>query len=254
MKTGMPPEDPKTNSNSSRQQFWRQLAGPAFMLLAIVVLGRLVGSQWPQWEAAIAESGQTGHALFVGSFVLLTVLCFPVSVLGFSAGAMFGPLQGLLLIFPGGLVAGVLMFLLARWVLRSRIQALVCSRPRLAALDRLARRQAYKLNLLTRLSPFNYGLASYTLASGSTTFRAYLVGLLATLPSMIAHVTLGHLAAGRQPGDSGGIVTGPLRWVLLGLGILFLGALAWTTGRMLHVAGQHGRDSERDASIGKVSR
>ena len=56
------------------------------------------------------------------------------------------------------------------------------------------------MNLLTRLSPFNYGLASYTLASGATPFRAYLFGLLGTLPSMTAHVLLGHLAAGRPEG------------------------------------------------------
>ena len=234
----MSPENTGRPFSAPSHRFWRQVMGPALILLAIIILGRVLGSHWPQWEAAISTSGRVGYAIFVGSFVLLTVLCFPVSILGFSAGAIFGPVKGILLLFPSGLLAGLLMFFIARWALRGRIRTLVESRPRLLALDALARRQAFRLNLLTRLSPFNYGLASYTLASGPTSVQAYLVGMLATLPSMTAHVVLGHLAAGRQPGDDAFIASVPLRWLLLGVGILFLGLLTWTTGRMLHEAGQ----------------
>jgi len=215
---------------------FRTLAGPLVALVVLVVVGRLAGGSWPRIEEAVSEMGALGYLVFSGSWALLSCACFPVSVLGFSAGLLFGPWLGLGLVAVGGLVGGTMMFFLGRGFLRGRIRELVANRPKLAAVDRMAGREDIKLNILTRLSPLNFGLASYTLASGRSRFRAYLAGLVATLPSMIAQVWFGSLArqAGSAAADEGEFPIG--RALLLGAGVIFFAVLSWQVGRMVRRA------------------
>ena len=114
----------------------------------------------------------------------------------------------------------------------------------------MAGREDIKLNLLTRLSPLNFGLASYILASGSSRFRAYLAGLIATLPSMIVQVWLGHLAnsAGSAVADEEGFPFG--RIVLLLAGILFFAILTWQVGRMVRRAWAEDLDPPEEGADG----
>ena len=213
----------------------RLLGGPLLILAVLVVAGRYAGRFWPDLEVAGSGLGVGGYFLFGGAWVQLSICCFPVSVLGVSAGALFGPWIGMLLVFPAGLVSGSLMFGLGRGLFRERILTYVSSHPKLAAIDRLAGDQALKLNVLTRLSPLNFGLASYTLATGRTTFLAYFLGLFAILPSLMAQVWFGSLArvAGQSTGE-GGLSGGKL--ALLAGGVFFFALLTWVVGRMVKTA------------------
>ena len=223
-------------SPEKRPGFLRTLAGPILALIALVVVGNLVGGSWPEIEKAVADLGVAGQALFVALWAVMSATCFPVSVLGFSAGLLYGPWMGLALVVAGGVAGGSLMYLLARGFLRGRIRTLVATRPRFAAIDRMAGREDIKLNVLTRLSPLNFGLASYVLGSGPSRYRAYLAGLGATVPSMVVQVWLGHLAGttGNAAADEGGIPWG--RIVLLVAGIAFFAILSWQVGRMIRRA------------------
>jgi uncharacterized membrane protein YdjX (TVP38/TMEM64 family) len=226
----LPPE------NQTTRGIARTLAGPVAALLVLAVAGRLVGGSWPEIEAAVAQMGRLGWGVFVVAWALLSVLCFPVSVLGFSAGLLFGPWLGLLLVALGGLLGGSLMFMLAHGLLRSRIRQLVEGRPRLAAIDRMAAREDLKLNILTRLSPLNFGLASYTLGAGQSRYGAYLAGLAASLPSMVVQVWFGTIAgrAGSAAAADEGVPWG--RTLLLVAGVVFFAVLTWQVGRMVRRA------------------
>lgn len=213
----------------------RLLAGPAAVLVALVVVGRYAGRFWPDIEATVGGMGAWGYLIFCAAWVLLALTCFPVSVLGVSAGALFGPWIGMALVLPSGLMAGSVMFWLGRGLLRRRIRELIARRPKLAAVDRLAGNQALKLNILTRLSPLNFGLASYTLAAGPTTYRAFFWGMFAILPSLMAQVWFGSLAReAAVSGEDGGFPTG--RMVLLVGGVIFFVILTWMVGRMFKQA------------------
>jgi uncharacterized membrane protein YdjX (TVP38/TMEM64 family) len=219
------------------------LGWPLFILVVLVVVGRYAGRFWPELEASVAQLGHAGLFLFFGAWVLMAMTCFPVSVLGVSAGALFGPWLGMALVFPAGLAAGSIMFWLGRGLLRNRILIYVASHPKLAAIDRLAGDQALKLNLLTRLSPLNFGLASYTLATGRTTFRGYFWGLFAILPSLMGQVWFGSLAreAGRSA-DDGGFSAGKIGLLIVGVG--FFGLLTWVVGRMVKKAWDEAPDED----------
>jgi len=235
MRPAKPQPDTPNEPQSAPQSVWRTLLGPALAIMALAVLGRLAGGHWPAVEAKVVDLGPWGYVLFVVAWVTLSSACFPVSVLGVSAGALFGLPLGVTLVFVSAMLAGLVMFGLARGLLRGRIRKLIAGRPKLAAIDRLAGEQALRLNILTRLSPLNYGLACYTLASGSTSLRAYLVGNLATVPSMVFQVWLGTVVV--QTGKSlTGDGASPRNLVIMGAGVLFLGLLTWQIQRMIRQA------------------
>lgn len=235
MNTPHEKHDSPVAESAPKQSIFRTLLGPATALIVLAVVGRLAGSHWPEIEAKVAEMGPWGYLLFSAAWVVLSSACFPVSVLGISAGALFGLPLGVALVFTSAMLAALVMFALGRGLLRGRIRELIATRPKLAAVDRLAGEKALRLNALTRLSPLNYGLACYTLAAGRTGLKDYLVGNLATVPSMVLQVWIGTLAV-----ETGKSVMGegmsPRNLVLLGVGLLFVSILMWQIGRMIRQA------------------
>jgi uncharacterized membrane protein YdjX (TVP38/TMEM64 family) len=223
------------------------MAGPVVLLIVLIVAGRLAGASWPRIETAVAGMGETGYAVFVLAWVLLATACFPVSVLGVSAGLLFGPVLGFGLVVVAGFIAALLMFWLGRVLLRGRIRRLISTRPRLAAVDRMAGSKALRLNLLTRLSPLNYGLACYTLAAGRTSFRTYLAGTLGLMPSAMAQVWFGSIAreAGQAAAGEGWSTT---KTLILAGGVVFFTVLTVVIGRMIRQAWAEGDATAQDRS------
>jgi uncharacterized membrane protein YdjX (TVP38/TMEM64 family) len=226
--TGQPQDRPAAPTGAP---LWRQLLAPVAVLAVLVVAGRLLGARWPEIESAIAGMGIRGRGLFVVVTGILAAGCFPIAGLSLSAGALFGPWLGLALVASGGFLGSALMYVLARGMLRARIREAVAGNARLAALDRLVGERAVRLNLLTRLSPLNFGLACYTLAAGRSGGRAYAVGVLGAVPGMAAYAWLGFLA--RRAG--GGVGDGQ-RLLMLAVGIGFSVLLGWLLTRMVRRA------------------
>ena len=242
MRTPQPHQTPAKTPGPVAPGVFRTLVVPVVAISLLAVLGRVAGSHWSEIEAEVVALGPWGYLLYVGAWILLSSACFPVSVLGVSAGALFGLPSGLSLVFVSAMLAGLLMFGLGRGLLRGRIRNLIATRPKLAAIDRLAGEKSLRLNALTRLSPLNYGLACYTLAAGRTSLRAYMIGNLATVPSMVLQVWLGAFAvqSGRSFGGEG--LTGR-DLAIIGVGILFLGVLSWQIGRMVRQAINEGNQA-----------
>ncbi len=211
---------------------WR-LLGITLLMGAIVLLAVNGQQWWPEVRQMVADGGALGFLLFMATFVVLSTLCFPVSVLGFTAGVLYGPWLGLLLLFPSGILSGGLMFFLGKTLMRGFVENLIQRNPKLAAIENVAGDQAVRLNILTRLSPFNYGLASYALAVGNSSFKAYLVGIMAILPSMTAQVWVGNLAGKTGDLNQSGFGENRLELALLVLGVLFFLVLTWQVGKMV---------------------
>jgi uncharacterized membrane protein YdjX (TVP38/TMEM64 family) len=189
---------------------------------------------WSALRTWLDAAGPEGAAAFVGVFVVLTACCFPVSVFGFTAGFIYGPLLGYALLLVAIPVSGGVMYLLGRSGLRDVVRRLVGRDRRLRILEEMAGRRALRLNLLARLSPFNYGIVCYTLAAGRSGWRNYMLGLLGTLPSLALQVAAGVLA---RNGVSEGA---PAGWRLAAtvLGVVALLALGWQVSRLARRAWQ----------------
>ena len=215
---------------------WRRWATPVLLLAVMVLAGWFGHAYWSAVEQTIADLGFAGYLLFYGVFVLLTVACMPVSIFALSAGALFGPLRGLLVLYPAALTSALVMYVLAKSLLRRRILGFMATRPRLLALDRLAGRRATRLNVLARLSPLNYGVSCYTLAVGRSSLAAYVTGLLGIVPSTVAQVWLGSLGSVASQAAGGQPTLSRLQIGLLVAGLLFFGVLSWQVGRLVQQA------------------
>lgn len=229
------------------QRSLRILTG-LLLLTGVILVATQGATWWPELKAQISDTGSSGFLLFLAVFVGLTALCFPVSVLGFTAGAVYGPWLGLALLFPAGLISGSLIFVLGKSALRGVVHSLVARDRRLAAMEKLASYQAVRLNVLARLSPINYGLVSYALAAGKSGFGSYFVGLLAILPSMALQVWVGALAGGGGDLLAGEGTQDRLRLVGLAVGILFLVILTWQVGRLFRQAIAEIEETEGESS------
>lgn len=206
--------------------------GSKILLLLILLAGAVVvGAHWPAVEARFASAGGAGAPVFAAAFVALTMGCFPVSVLGITAGVMYGVAGGLAVVMPSVAAGGLLMFALGRSILREPIRRRVATRPRWQALEELAAAKAVRLNVLARLSPFNYGLVCYTLAAGRSSLRAYALGLLGTVPSLTAHVLVGTLLRSGGEALHGGRASA-VRVGATTAAVLALLVLTWQVGRL----------------------
>ena len=87
----------KSPDSPASVNIWRLVGWPAVVLTLLVVAGRYAGKFWPDVEAAVGGLGFWGYLLFIAAWVLLSLTFFPVSVLGVSAGALFGPWVGMAL-------------------------------------------------------------------------------------------------------------------------------------------------------------
>lgn len=237
-------DDVRSGSRSAWRRWLRIL-----LLVALVAAAAVAAGHWPRIEGWVADRGAWGAAAFGFLFVALTVGCFPVSVLGVTAGMLYGPWRGLGLVYAAAYLSGVLMFALGRSVLAEWAARQISRNRRLRGLDAEAADNALRLNVLARLSPFNYGLVCYTLAAGRTSWPTYLLGLVAVLPSMVAQVWVGHLLRLVRDGVVSSDGVDLVKTIAAVVGVVALALLLWLVGRMVHRSWRDGAPGDEDAAV-----
>jgi uncharacterized membrane protein YdjX (TVP38/TMEM64 family) len=143
-------------------------------------------------EAWIANLGHWSVVAFIGFFVLTTSFLLPEAVLAIIAGALFGLLWGFAAVMAGNLIAATLQFILSQYLLRTYIQRAIAARPTLAAIQRTVNRDAYRLQVVLRLTPLNPATISYLLGAAGVRFSGFLLACLALTPHLFIEVYLGH--------------------------------------------------------------
>ena len=148
------------------------------------------------FQAWVAGLGPIGYVVYTLGYGIVGVF-FPASILTLGAGALFGVVGGTIVVAVGATMAATIAFVLARTVLRRRVEAMAAKNPKFAAVDRAIAREGAKIVVLVRLSavfPFlfvNYafgltgiGLVPYVLAT-----------FFGILPATVAFVYLGAAGA-----------------------------------------------------------
>lgn len=173
------------------------------VLLVIVVTAVAVGflllpaREWfSQFEAYVASLGVLGPFLFAFTYMVLTVLLFPASILTIGAGTLFGLKTGFFAALLGANLGAFCAFLLARTFLRERVVLWTASHPKFRFLDEAIAKQGFKMVLLCRLSPiFPFILLNYFLGLTSVRSAAYvLANLLGMVPANFVFVYIGATA------------------------------------------------------------
>ena len=189
-----------------------------FGLLAAlsIWLGSLVTPQ--QLQDAISCCGSWAAVAYIGLFTVLPAFFFPVAVLALAGGLLFGLLWGSIYTFLGAILNCTLMFLLARYAGRDKVEQLIqkkLSPVWQARLRNLNSGSGFALLVILRLIPaVPYNLINYAFGLTSMSYGTYILGsALGIIPGTLAFINIGDKALD---------VTSPEFWIAIGLLLLLL--------------------------------
>lgn len=194
----------------------------AFAALAALSVwaGSVVTPQ--QLQALISRSGSWAAIAYIGLFTLLPAFFFPVAVLALAGGLLFGLWWGSVYTFVGAILNCTLMFLLARYAGREKVEDLIqkkLSPSWQQRLQNLNSRGGFVLLVILRLIPaVPYNLINYAFGLTAMSWRTYIIGsAIGIIPGTLAFINIGDKALD---------VTSPDFWIAVGL----LGLLLAVTG------------------------
>jgi uncharacterized membrane protein YdjX (TVP38/TMEM64 family) len=168
----------------------------------------------------IHRLGIAGAFIFIGVYALAAVLFLPGAIFTIAAGLVYGIAAGTAVALAGATLGAALAFLVARYVLRARIERLAKKNKKFGAIDEAVGEQGWKIVGLLRLSPLiPFNVSNYFYGVTSIGFWPYLIAsALGMLPGTLLYVYLGAIGqAGLGGGKKG---HSPLEWIFLGLGLL----------------------------------
>ena len=201
------------------------LAG-AFLLPTTQWLGQLL--EWIDAHREIA------WLAFIGSYVVACVLLLPGVILTVAAGALFGLVQGVILVSVASVAGATAAFVIGRTFARDWARGKVQSLPRFAALDRAVEQRGFLIVLLTRLSPlFPFNLLNYAYGVTSVGLRDYVVASwIGMLPGTVLYVYLGSVAGSLAQVARGEIDAGSGGRILFIVGLAATVAIAIVVTRL----------------------
>lgn len=145
----------------------------------------------------VRSLGAAGYVLYTVVYAVCVVLLIPASLLTLGAGAIFGVFAGSIIVTIGATIGAVAAFLLAKTVLRSRVEAMAAKKPKLRAVDTAIQREGTKLMLLMRLSgfpPFTWN--NYVLGLTGVRLGPYVwTTVIGIIPGVIAFTYAGAVGA-----------------------------------------------------------
>lgn len=167
---------------------------------------------------ALRRYGDLAPVIYMLLFYVLPAFFFPVAVLAFAGGLLFGLLWGSVYTFIGAVINCALMFFLARRIGREKIRALVQRKlPSVwqARLKKAGGRKGFLLLIILRLIPaVPYNLINYAFGLTEMPFAAYVLGsAIGIIPGTLIFINIGDKALD---------VTSPSFWIALGLLVLLL--------------------------------
>ena len=220
----------RKTENKNRRIPWGWIAAAAVLTaVGAFVLWHVM--PMADWSALVEEwvdaSGALGVLVFVGIYVVATLLLLPSGVLNVIAGALFGMAWGLGAVMAGAMASAVIAFEIARHLLQERIKAHYTKKGTPEAIDKALRSEGWKAVALLRLSPvIPFAVKSYLFGVSRVHMRDYLIGtFLGKLPGAIVLTALG--TTGRAAMD----LPGWERYGLLAAGIGATIAVSWLIGR-----------------------
>lgn len=199
-------------------------------LVPILLLGLLIGlCLWlgslvtpQQLQEAVSHCGNWATLAYIGLFALLPAFFFPVAVLALAGGLLFGLIWGSIYTFVGAIFNCTLMFLLARYAGREKVEQLMerklspLWRNRLQSLNSSG---GFLLLVILRLIPaVPYNLINYAFGLTAMSYRTYiLASAIGIVPGTLAFINIGDKALD---------ITSPDFWIAIGLLGLLLAVTA----------------------------
>lgn len=148
--------------------------------------------------------GPLGWVLYALVYAVCCVLFVPASILTLGAGALYGLWTGTAVVLAGATLGATLSFLLAKSVLRKRIERMTAGNAKFQALDRAIGKEGAKIVFLVRLAPvFPFTYINYAFGlTGVRTLPYVVASFFGMIPGTFAYVYMGSAAAGAASGEA----------------------------------------------------
>jgi uncharacterized membrane protein YdjX (TVP38/TMEM64 family) len=173
------------------------------LLLALIIIGAFValrllpiGVYLTEFQHYVRGKGALGYLIYALGYGVVA-LVFPGSILTIGAGAIFGVVGGSIVVACGATIAATIAFILARTVLRKRIERITADNAKLAAVDKAIAREGVKVVFLVRLAAvFPFTLVNYAFGLTGIRLLPYVAATaIGILPGTIAFVYIGAAGA-----------------------------------------------------------
>ncbi len=189
-------------------------------LVALVLIGREAGGYVPRFAQWVDGLGPWGPAVFVLGYTVAVVAFVPGSILTLAAGAIFGLVEGTVLVLVGATLGSTAAFIVSRYLARDAIGRKVEGDRRFAAIDRAIERQGRRIVFLLRLSPiFPFNLLNYALGLTRVRLADYVVASFGMLPGTLLYVYSGKVAGELATlAGSGDVHRGASYYAVIGIG------------------------------------
>ena len=202
---------------------------PIRLIVLIVLIGTLLGLGWYfdaqsylreilEW---IRDRGAAGVAIFMGVYIVATVLFVPGSILTLGAGFVYGVLLGTVWVSIASTIGATAAFIVGRYFARDWVSGKISGNVRFATIDDAVGREGWKIVGLTRLSPiFPFNLLNYAYGLTKVSLRDYfLASWIGMLPGTVMYVYIGSLA-GSLATVGGERSRSTVDWIIYGVGLV----------------------------------
>src|SRR5258708_17774548 len=155
-----------------------KIATAILILAALIVAFRVlpVANWLRDFQTYVRGLGAIGYVVYIVVYAVCVVAFVPASILTLGAGAIFGFVGGVIVVIIGATLGATLSFLLARTVMRKRIEAMTARSAKFRALDRAIAAEGTKIVVLCRLAvvfPFTY--INYSFGLTAISLRQYVL-------------------------------------------------------------------------------
>src|SRR5260370_8083 len=183
------------------------------------MVGRDTIAAFLEW---VQGAGLWGALLFGLAYIPAAVLFVPASVLTLGAGFVYGVAKGTVIVSLGSTAGAAAAFIVARTVGHGWVVRRMARHPALDAIGRAVESEAFKVVLLTRLSPlFPFTLLNYAFGLSPVPFKTYvLASWIGMLPGTIMYVYLGTAARSVAALLSGDVRRTPAQQAMFAAGLV----------------------------------
>src|SRR5256886_4280576 len=201
----------------------RLVALIVIVIALFLVMKFLPVQQWLRtFSDWVGQMGVTGIFIFIGVYVVATVLLAPGVILTIGAGFAFGLWKGFLAVSAGSTFGAALAFLVARSIARDRIEAMAKGNDRFQRIDSAIGAQGATIIFLLRLSPvIPFNLSNYFYGLTGVKFWPYVfASWIGMMPATFLYVFIG--TAGKAAVSAAGgeaMKYGWQYWTFVSLGL-----------------------------------
>ena len=169
-----------------------KIAAVILILAAVVVAFRVlpVANWLRDFQTYVRGLGAIGYVVYVVVYAICVVAFIPASILTLGAGAIFGFVGGVIVVVIGATLGATLSFLLARTVMRKRVEAMTAKNAKFRALDRAIASEGIKIVFLVRLAVvFPFTWLNYAFGLTAIPLWSYVAAtFIGIIPATVAFV------------------------------------------------------------------